>query len=33
LGNIASPWHYDAGVRDALQSATLRRTAILRYLS
>jgi hypothetical protein len=31
MGTIASPWRYDAGAHHALQSANLRRPAILRY--
>jgi hypothetical protein len=31
MGTIASPWHYDAAARHALQSASLRRPAILHY--
>jgi hypothetical protein len=31
LGTIASPWRYDAPAHSALQSANLRRPAILRY--
>jgi hypothetical protein len=31
MGTIASPWRYDAAARHALQSANLRRPAILRY--
>jgi hypothetical protein len=33
MGNIVSPWRYDAVARHALQWAKLRRTAILRYAS
>jgi hypothetical protein len=32
-GTIVSPWRYDAAARHALQSASLRRLAILRYAS
>jgi len=31
MGNIASPWRYDAGACYAFQSASLRPAAILRY--
>jgi hypothetical protein len=31
MGTIASPWRYDAVARRALQSANLRRLAILLY--
>jgi hypothetical protein len=31
MGTIASPWRYDAAARPALQSANLRRPAILHY--
>ena len=31
MGTTASPWRYDAAARHALQSANLRRPAILRY--
>jgi len=31
MGNIASPWRYDAALGDALQSASLRLGAILHY--
>jgi len=32
MGNIASPWRYYAAIRYALQSAELRRPAILHYI-
>jgi hypothetical protein len=31
MGNIVSPWRYDAAIWRALQLANLRRAAILRY--
>jgi hypothetical protein len=31
MGTIAAPWRYDAAARHALQSANVRRPAILRY--
>jgi hypothetical protein len=33
MGTIASLWRYDTAARHALQSAKLRRPAILRYAS
>jgi hypothetical protein len=33
MGTIVSPWRYDAAAHYALQSASLRRPAILRYAS
>jgi hypothetical protein len=33
MGTIVSPWRYDAAARYALQSANLRRPAILHYPS
>ena len=33
MGTIRSPWRYDAAARHALQSANLRRPAILRAAS
>jgi hypothetical protein len=33
MGTTASPWHYDVGAFHSLQSASLRRPAILRYVS
>ena len=33
MGTIRSPWRYDAAARHALQSASLRRPAILHYAS
>jgi len=33
MGTTASPWRYDAAARHALQSANLRRPAILQYAS
>jgi hypothetical protein len=33
MGNTASPWRYDAAARHVLQSASLRRPAILHYTS
>ncbi len=31
MGTIPSPWRYDAAARHSLQSASLRRPAILHY--
>jgi hypothetical protein len=31
MGNIASPWRYDAAAHHTLQSASLRPAAILHY--
>jgi len=33
MGTTRSPWRYDAAIRHALQSANLRRPAILHYAS
>jgi hypothetical protein len=33
MGTIRTPWRYDAAARHALQSANLRRPAILHYAS
>jgi hypothetical protein len=33
VGTTRSPWRYDGAIRRALQSANLRRPAILRYAS
>jgi hypothetical protein len=33
VGTTRSPWRYDAAIRHALQSANLRRPAILHYAS